>query len=53
MQELIAEGVKVDAVVTDPPYGINANKMTLGSGKKNFDRGGDLGYGTPRLVNGF
>src|SRR6185312_13032734 len=31
---------KVDAVITDPPYGISANKMTLGSGKKEFDRGG-------------
>ena len=25
---------KVDAVITDPPYGIGANKQTLGSGKK-------------------
>jgi DNA modification methylase len=39
MPQLIAEGVKVDAVVTDPPYGINANKMTLGNGKKKFARG--------------
>ena len=31
---------KVDAVITDPPYGIKANKQTLGSGKKKFDRGG-------------
>lgn len=31
----------VDAVVTDPPYGINANKMTLGAGRKNFYRGGE------------
>lgn len=30
---------KVDAVITDPPYGINANNQTLGAGKKNFDRG--------------
>lgn len=30
----------VDAVVTDPPYGISANKMTLGSGRKDFERGG-------------
>ena len=27
---------KVDAVITDPPYGINANKQTLGKGKKEF-----------------
>ena len=30
---------KVDAVVTDPPYGIGATKQTLGSGKKDFHRG--------------
>ena len=30
---------KVDAVITDPPYGINANRMTLGKGKKEFDHG--------------
>jgi DNA modification methylase len=29
----------VDAVVTDPPYGIGANKMTLGNGKKEIYRG--------------
>ncbi len=28
-----------DAVVTDPPYGINATKQTLGTGKKKFKRG--------------
>ena len=32
---------RVDAVVTDPPYGISANKQTLGSGKKKFERGAD------------
>lgn len=26
-------------LLTDPPYGINAEKMVLGSGKKNFHRG--------------
>jgi DNA modification methylase len=31
----------VNAIVTDPPYGINANKQTLGSGKKVFERGGN------------
>ena len=39
MQEMIDEGVQVDSVVTDPPYGINADKMTLGTGKKDFHRG--------------
>ena len=28
-----------DAIVTDPPYGISANTMTLGNGKKKFHRG--------------
>ena len=32
---------KVDAVITDPPYGIGANRQTLGKGKKDFDRGGN------------
>lgn len=30
---------KVDAVVTDPPYGIGAPSMNLGTGKKQFFRG--------------
>lgn len=29
----------VDAIVTDPPYGIGANKMTLGNGKREVYRG--------------
>ena len=33
--------VTFDLVHTDPPYGINANKQTLGKGKKKFYRGGD------------
>lgn len=28
-------------LITDPPYGINANKQTLGTGKKDFHRGDD------------
>ncbi len=31
---------RFDACITDPPYGISANRMTLGKGKKEFDRGG-------------
>lgn len=31
---------QVDAVVTDPPYGIGAAKMQLGNGDKNWSRGG-------------
>jgi len=33
-------GGGMDAIITDPPYGISANRMTLGKGKKEFDRGG-------------
>lgn len=40
---------KVDAVITDPPYGISANKMTLGKGKKEFSRGGDWDDSRPDL----
>ena len=32
-------GVAFDAVITDPPYGINADKQSLGNGKKKFHRG--------------
>lgn len=40
--EVIASfGVDFDAVITDPPYGIGANKQTMGTGKKTFHRGGD------------
>jgi len=41
---------KVDAVITDPPYGIGANKMTLGKGKKDFSRGGDWDDGRPDIA---
>jgi len=41
---------KVDAVITDPPYGIKANKQTLGTGKKKFDRAGDWDIATPQLA---
>lgn len=40
---------KVDAVITDPPYGISANKQTLGKGKKEFDRGGDWDNEAPNI----
>ena len=36
--ERLMDGATVDALVTDPPYGINANKQTLGTGKKTFER---------------
>ena len=46
MSRLI-DGNLVDLVVTDPPYGIDANKMTLGTGKKQFHRGGDWDQARP------
>jgi DNA modification methylase len=36
--ELLMNGQKCN-LLTDPPYGINANKQTLGAGKKEFYRG--------------
>lgn len=41
---------RFDAVITDPPYGINANRQTLGKGKKEFDRGGDWDSAAPELA---
>ena len=41
---------KVDAVITDPPYGISANKQTLGKGKKQFFRGDDWDKTAPDLA---
>jgi hypothetical protein len=38
--ELLIKGDKCN-LLTDPPYGIKANKQTLGSGKKQFHRGED------------
>lgn len=40
---------KVDAVITDPPYGINANKLTLGKGKKEFHRGAEWDNEAPDI----
>jgi len=37
--DLLIDGAKDIDLMTDPPYGINAEKMTLGSGKKDFYRG--------------
>jgi DNA modification methylase len=36
-------------LLTDPPYGINANKQTLGTGKKKFHRGGDWDVEVPNF----
>lgn len=39
-QEILPTLPKVDAVITDPPYGIGVDKMTLGNGKRRIERGG-------------
>ena len=44
--ELLMNGQKVN-LLTDPPYGINANKQTLGTGKKKFHRGEDWDVEVP------
>lgn len=36
-----------DLAVVDPPYGINAGKMTMGSGRHNFAKGKDWDSGIP------
>lgn len=48
--EKLMNGEQVDSLVTDPPYGINANKQTLGKGKKDFERGGDWDAQKPDVV---
>ena len=37
--ERLMDGQKAELLLTDPPYGINADKMTLGTGKKEYYRG--------------
>ena len=37
--ERLMDGARADMVFTDPPYGINADKMVMGIGKKEFHRG--------------
>ena len=37
--EKLMDGQRADMVMTDPPYGIKANKMTMGTGAKEFYRG--------------
>ena len=39
MVDLLMDGNRADMVMTDPPYGINAEKMTMGTGKRDFHRG--------------
>ena len=37
--ELLLGDINIDLLLTDPPYGIDADKMTLGTGRKEFHRG--------------
>ena len=48
--EKLMNGEKAVALVTDPPYGINANNQTLGKGKKEFHRGGDWDKTRPEIT---
>ena len=47
--EILPTLERVDAVITDPPYGIGANKQTLGKGKKEFHRGDDWDNKAPDI----
>ncbi len=38
-RERLLQGQRCDLLMTDPPYGIDAPRMTLGSGRKAFHRG--------------
>jgi len=49
----LMDGGKADMVMTDPPYGINAEKMTMGSGAKEFYRGKDWDSERPDISIAF
>lgn len=51
--ELLMDGKKADMVMTDPPYGINAEKMTMGTGKRDFHRGKDWDCERPDISIAF
>lgn len=51
--ELLMNGNKADMVMTDPPYGINAEKMTMGTGKRDFHRGVDWDSERPDISIAF
>jgi site-specific DNA-methyltransferase (adenine-specific)/modification methylase len=48
--EILPTLQQADAVITDPPYGIKANKQTLGKGKKEFHRGESWDDAAPDLA---
>lgn len=37
--DILLDGAEIELLMTDPPYGINADKMTMGTGKRDFHRG--------------
>lgn len=37
----LMDGTEAEMVMTDPPYGINAEKMTMGTGNRDYYRGED------------
>ena len=51
--KLLMDGKKADMVMTDPPYGINAEKMTMGTGKRDFHRGKDWDCERPDISIAF
>ena len=51
--EQLLDGAEIDLVMTDPPYGINAEKMTMGSGAKDFHRGEDWDSERPDISIAF
>ena len=45
--ELMQSGKTWDLAIVDPPYGINAGKMTMGSGRHKFTKDKDWDNGVP------
>lgn len=50
IQRLIGGGGQIDLLMIDPPYGIKADKMTMGNGKKEFYRGSDWDNLKPNIM---
>jgi site-specific DNA-methyltransferase (adenine-specific) len=49
-RQIVPELGSFDLLLTDPPYGVSANKMTLGTGKKEFFRGTDWDSSRPDIT---